>query len=128
MGLKEVPLSTAEKIFRRQGKKIQPWVQNRILICATRNGSRNNRTTQALTQDWSTGKRTGKSGRKLRQQRRSGSSSSARSLGRECCQKTAKRPTTPSRFSPRPNNINQKSSKTAVKTPNGKHSCYKPVE
>ena len=55
--LKEVLFSTAVKKkshFRRQRKKTQPWVTKRVWICATRDGSRNNRSTQALKQDQST--------------------------------------------------------------------------
>ena len=48
---KEVQLSTAEVIFGRQRKKIQPWVTNEVLICATRDGSLHNRSTRALKQD-----------------------------------------------------------------------------
>ena len=53
---KKVLFSTAEKDFGRQRKKTQPWVTKRFWICAIRDGSRNNRSTQALKQDQSTEK------------------------------------------------------------------------
>ena len=100
-----------------RGRKIQPWVTNEALdICATREGGWNNRSTQALKEDWSTARWTEKSGRRWKQHRKSGLRSSARPQRREWCQKTAKRPTTPLSLSPKCNSLCQQSSKTAVET------------
>ena len=48
--LKEVLLSTSEEVLCKQRKKIQLWVKTRFWICATKDGRRNKRSTQALKQ------------------------------------------------------------------------------
>ena len=105
-----------------RGRRFNLGSQTRFWICATGNGSWNNRSAQALKQHLSTEKWTEKSGRRWRQQRKRGLRSSARTWKREWCRETARRPTTPPGLSPRPNSIGQQ-----WKRPGGKHNCYKPV-